>query len=232
MKKYTPDEIRKYLISICDKKYSDFSAALIPGEKSLIGVRIPVLHRFAKEIAQNDYMDYFQNACNDMQYFEEIMLKGMVIGAVKADEDAFLKLVEEFVPLINNWSVNDTFCAGLKRVNKCKERTWDFLQPYLESTEEFPLRFGIVMLMDYFLTDEYAEKSIQIVSSLSHEAYYARMGMAWFMATAYAKHPDITLKYLQSSNFDDWTFNKSIQKMLESYRVSNIDKEMLRKLKR
>lgn len=232
MKKYTSQEIKETLLSMGDRKYSEFSSGLIPGEDKLIGVRLPMLRKYAKEIACGDYEDYFENSCNDMEYFEEIMLKGMVIGAVKANEDRFFELVRDFVPHINNWSVNDSFCTGLKRINKCRDRAWNFVLPYLDSTEEFPLRFGIIILMSYFLTDEYAEEAIARVSRLNHEAYYARMGMAWFMATAYAKYPEITLKYLQNSSFDDWTFNKSIQKMVESYRVSESDKIMLKNMKK
>ena len=90
----------------------------------------------------------------------------------------------------------------------------------------------IVMLKDYFLTGEYAEPAIYIVSQLNHESYYARMAMAWFMATAYVKYPEITLKYLQDSSFDNWTYNKAIQKMMESYRVSESDKIMLKNMKK
>ncbi len=232
MKKYTSNDIKDTLLSMSDKKYSEFSSGLIPGEDKLIGVRLPMLRKLAKEIELSDYEFYLENSCNDMEYFEEIMLKGMVIGQVKVDENRFFELIEDFVPLINNWSVNDSFCAGLKRVNKCKERAWEFVQPYLDSTKEFTLRFGIIMLMDYFLTDDYAEEAISRVSRLNHEAYYARMAMAWFMATAYAKYPALTLKYLQNSSFDDWTFNKSIQKMVESYRVSESDKIMLKNMKK
>lgn len=232
MTKFTTDTIKEKLFELQDRKYSEFSSGLIPGENNLIGVRIPLLRKFAKEIAMSDYEFYLENSCNNMEYFEETMLKGMVIGMVKVDEDRYFELIQDFVPLIDNWSVNDSFCAGLKRINKCKERAWKFVLPYLESTEEFTLRFGIIILMNYFLTDEYAEEAISHVSRLKHDAYYARMGMAWFMATAYAKYPDITLRYLQNSRFDDWTFNKSIQKMLESYRVPESDKIMLKNMKK
>lgn len=232
MKKYTSHEIKKTILALCDSNYSKFSSGLIPGEDKLIGVRLPMLRKYAREIAIGDYEDYFKNSCNDMEYFEEVMLKGMVIGYVKVDEDRFFELIREFVPLINNWSVNDSFCAGLKRINKCRAKAWEFILPYLDSNEEFSLRFGIIILMNYFLTKEYAKEAIARVSKLKHEAYYARMGMAWFMATAYVKYPEITLKYLQDSSFDNWTYNKAIQKMMESYRVSESDKIMLKNMKK
>ena len=232
MKRYTSDELRGKLLSLKDDKYAAFSQKLLPGTEGIIGVKLNDIRKIAKEIAKGDYEYYFQNTCNDMQYFEEIMLKGMVIGELKVKEDELFELISEFVPIIDNWSVNDSFCSGLKRIRKCLPAAWNFLSDYISSTDEFKLRFGIVMLKDYFLTEEFAEPAIYIVSQLNHEGYYARMAMAWFMATAYAKYPEMTLNYLQKSNFDTWTYNRSLQKMIESYKISDEDKELIRKLKR
>ena len=224
-------DIKEILLSHKDSKYSEFSSGLIPGENAIIGVRLPILRKIAKEIANGDYKDYLMNSCNDMCYFEEIMLKGMVIGCLKVEDEEYWKLVYDFVPLINNWSVNDSFCAGLKRTSKQLDFVWDFLQRYLNSDKEFELRFGIVMLMDYFLVDEYAHKAIEVVASKSHKEYYARMAIAWFMATAYAKFPHYTMNAMNNRKFDDWTYNKSIQKMLESNRIGAEEKSVLRNMK-
>lgn len=224
--------MRAKLLSLKDDKYAAFSQKLLPGTDSIIGVKLNDLHKIAKELASGDYEYYFQNTCNNMQYFEEIMLKGMVIGELKVEEDYLFEKIAEFVPLIDNWSVNDSFCSGLKRIKKCLPKAWNFLSKYISSSEEFKLRFGIVMLKDYFLTGEFAEPAIYIVSQQNHEGYYARMAMAWFMATAYVRYPELTLKYLQKSNFDTWTYNKALQKMIESYKISDEDKVKLRELKR
>ena len=223
--------IKEILLSHKDSKYSEFSSGLIPGENTIIGVRLPVLRKIAKEIAKGDFWDYLENSCNDMCYFEEIMLKGMVIGNLKVEDSVFWHLVDKFVPLINNWSVNDSFCAGLKRTASQLDYTWEFLQKYLDSKKEFELRFGIVMLMDYFLVKDYALKAISLVASRSHEGYYAKMAIAWFMATAYAKFPEYTINALNNRKFDDWTYNKTIQKMLESNRIGTEEKSVLRKMK-
>ena len=215
-----------------DDKYSDFSSGLIPGENNILGVRLPVLRGIAKQIAAGDYKYYFENECNNMIYFEEVMLKGMVIGCLKTEDDVYWKYVEEFVPLINNWSVNDSFCAGLKRTSRQLDYVWCFLQKYLCSKNEFELRFGIVMLMDYFLIDSYADRAIDIVAAIEHEGYYVKMAIAWFMATSYIKYPKYTIETMNRRISDDWTFNKSIQKMLESKRISDENKTFLRKMKR
>ena len=224
-------DIKEILLSNKDSKYSEFSSGLIPGENAIIGVRLPVLRKIAKEIAKGDYKEYFLNSCNDMYYFEEIMLKGMVIGYLKVGDDEYWSYVEEFIPLINNWSVNDSFCAGLKRTASQLDFAWNFLQKYLNSMKEFELRFGIVMLMNYFLVEDYALQVIVTVAEINHEGYYAKMAIAWFMATAYAKFPEYTLDALNNRKFDDWTYNKSIQKMLESNRIGTKDKSVLKNMK-
>ena len=224
-------DIKEILLSHKDSKYSEFSSGLIPGENAIIGVRLPVLRKIAKEIAKGDFRDYLENSCNNMCYFEEVMLKGMVIGYLKVEDMDYWKLVSDFVPLINNWSVNDSFCAGLKRTTTQLDFAWEFLQKYLNSEKEFELRFGIVMLMDYFLVENYADIAIETVASKCHDGYYAKMAIAWFMATAYAKFSKQTLNALKNRKFDDWTYNKSIQKMLESNRIGAEEKSVLRKMK-
>ena len=224
-------DIKEILLSHKDSKYSEFSSGLIPGEAAIIGVRLPVLRKLAKEIAKGNFKDYFENSCNDMCYFEEIMLKGMVIGYLDVEDSTYWQLVDEFVPLINNWSVNDSFCVGLKRTALQLEFAWEFLQKYINSDKEYELRFGIVMLMDYFLVEDYALKAINLVASRNHEKYYARMAIAWFMATAYAKYPEYTINAMANRKFDDWTYNKSIQKMLESNRIGAKEKAVLKKMK-
>lgn len=223
--------VKEILLSHKDSKYSEFSSGLIPGENTIIGVRLPVLRKLAKEIAKGDFHDYFEKSCNDMRYFEEVMLKGMVIGYLKVEDEEYWNYVADFVPLINNWSVNDSFCAGLKRISAQLDFGWEFLQKYLNSNKEFELRFGIVMLMNYFLVEDYAYRAIELVASRSHEGYYARMAIAWFMATAYAKFPKATIDTLNIRKFDDWTYNKAIQKMLESNRIGAEEKSVLRKMK-
>lgn len=224
-------DIKEILLSHKDSKYSEFSSGLIPGENAIIGVRLPVLRKIAREIAKGDFMDYLENSCNDMCYFEEVMLKGMVIGYLKVEDEVFWHLVDDFVPLINNWSVNDSFCSGLKRTATQLDFAWDFLQKYLNSEKEFELRFGIVMLMNYFLVEDYGNRAIEMVASKCHNGYYAKMAIAWFMATAYAKYPKHTINAMKNRKFDDWTYNKSIQKMLESNRIGKEEKAILRKMK-
>lgn len=225
------EKIKSRLYELADKNYQEFSTSLIPGCKTMIGVRLPKLRVFAKEIAKGDYKNYLINAKDDT--FEEVMLQGMVIGYSNCDIEEKLEFAAKFIPKINDWSVNDAFCTSFKCTVKNRERVFGFLLNYVSSEKEFEQRVVAVMLMDYFLTEEYIDRVLEVLDSLKHEGYYTKMGVAWAIATSYAKFPEKTYKYLTGNNsLDDFTFNKSIQKMIESYRVPVEDKQNLKKLKR
>lgn len=141
--------IRKQMFELIDTDYQKFSAALIPTINNVLGVRLPELRKIAKKIAKGDWRTYLKTAKDE--YFEEIMLQGMVIGYIKTDIEERLFYVASFVPKIDNWSVCDSFCTGLKSTKENKERVWAFLQPYLSSKNEYEIRFGVVMLLNYYI---------------------------------------------------------------------------------
>lgn len=223
-------EIEKRIFELADEKYKEFHSGLCPNTKNIIGVRVPVLRNYAKEIAKGDFRTYLDNAKNE--YYEEIMLQGMVIGLSKMDVEESLNYIKKFVPKIDNWAICDVFCAGLKFVNKNKEEVWKFLKTYKNSKEEFELRFFIVMLLEFYITDNYINQVINILDTIKHEGYYVKMGIAWTISVAYIKYPKITMEYLKNNTLDDFTYNKALQKIVESYRVSEVDKEVIRSMKR
>lgn len=224
------EEVRKRIFELADLKYKEFHSGLCPNTNNIVGVRVPVLRNYAKEVAKGDFRNYLSNAKND--YYEEVMLQGMVIGLAKMDVEERLKYIRSFVPKIDNWAICDVFCAGLKFVNKNKEIVWEFLQEYKDSTKEFELRFFIVMMLDFYITDEYINEVIKLMDSIKHEGYYVKMAIAWTLSVAYVKYPGITKTYLKSNTLDDFTYNKALQKIVESYRVSDEDKDIIRSMKR
>lgn len=226
----TNDEIRAYFEEHAEKKYQEFSSGLVPGGKPMYGVRIPVIRSLAKQIAKEDWRTYLKNARDDS--FEELDLQGFVIGYAKADIDEILTCAAVFIPKISDWSVNDGFCSSFKIAQKNREKVWDFLMQYKDSPNEFEQRVVAIMLMSHFLVEEYIERDLQVWDALKHEGYYCKMGVAWAVATAYAKFPQQTHAYLQNNHLDDFTYNKAIQKMLESYRIAPEQKEVLRGMKR
>ena len=222
--------IRLELEAIAEADYKKFSASLIPGEEHLLGVRIPKLREIAKRIAKtDDWQEYL--AC-EPYYFEETMLQGMIIGAVNISVEERLTYIQAFVPEIHNWSVCDSFVSGLKFTRKHPERVWEFIQPYLKSDEEFFIRFAVVMMMNYYLTDDYIDRVLHLLDGVKHDAYYVKMAVAWALATALAKQPEQTWAYFQNHQLDADTWKKTIQKSIESYRVSEEHKAILREMRR
>ncbi|MEY8687254.1 DNA alkylation repair protein [Bacteroides sp. AN502(2024)] len=227
----TTENIRKELQALADSKYQEFHSALVPGVGNILGVRVPQLRILAKEIAKREDWRVFVKA-TDTQFYEETMLQGMVIGAGKMKLDERMKYVGMFVPRIDNWAVCDIFCGELKATaKKGKETVWQFIQPYLTSPKEFEIRFGIVMLFHY-IDEEHIDALLTYADTFSQEAYYARMAMAWMISFCFIKFPEKTMEYLKQSKLDNWTYNKSLQKTIESLRVDKETKDVLRNMKR
>lgn len=224
------DEVRKRILELADPKYKEFHSGLCPNTENIIGVRIPVLRKYAKELAKDDFRSYLASIADD--YYEEIMIKGMIIGLARMDVEERLNYISEFVPKIDNWAICDTFCAGLKFTNKNKDIVWKFIKKHQNSRKEFELRFLIVMLLDYYITDKYIDEVIKILDKTKHDGYYVKMAIAWTMSVLYVKYPKITMEYLKNNTLDDFTYNKALQKIIESYRVSEEDKNIMRKMKR
>lgn len=224
------EELRRRLLEEREGGYRKFSAGLLPGTENILGIRLPKLRVLAKEIAKGDWRSFLQNAYGD--YFEEIMIQGMVIGCAKMEPEERLDYIARFIPKIDNWSVCDCFCAGLKFTAKHLNRVWEFLQPYLHSEQEFEARFAAVMLLDYFVVPEYIGRALEALGQIRHEGYYVKMAAAWALSVCYVKFPRETDVFLQNCTLDDWTYNKTLQKICESHRVSAETKTQLRARKR
>lgn len=160
------------------------------------------------------------------------MFQGMVLGYVKVDVEETLRYVAEFVPKIDNWSVCDSFCTGLKFTKDNKERVWDFLQPYFASKGEYELRFGIVMLLSFYIESDYIDRVLLLLDNVKHEGYYVKMAVAWAVSICCVKLPEPTMEYLRNNTLDGFTYNKALQKITESYRVDTGTKDFIRSLKR
>lgn len=223
-------DIRNQLMKLTEEDYQKFSSKLLPNIDNILGVRLPAIRKIAKEIAKGDWREYIENAKDD--YFEEIMLQGMVIGNVPCDVDERLLLIGNFVPKIDNWSVCDSFCNGLKFTLKNKEEVWQFLKSYYNSTEEYELRFAVVMLLNYYIDNKNINKVLEILDHIDHGGYYVKMAVAWAVSACYIKLPDVTELYLKENNLDKFTYNKALQKITESYRVDKDTKKVIRSMKR
>lgn len=168
----------------------------------------------------------------ESDYFEEVMLQGMVLGYVKADLEEILHYIKDFIPKIDNWSVCDSFCTGLKFTLKNKEQMWDFIVPHLLSEKEYEIRFAVVMMLNFFIEEAYINRILQLLDKVRHEGYYVKMAVSWALSMCYVKMPAATIDYLRTNTLDDFTYNKALQKITESYRVDPETKKMIRGMKR
>ncbi len=224
------DMIREYLFQAADEKYRDFHRRLCPGVENNLGVRLPDLRRLAKQLAAGDWRSYLSQT--EEEYYEEVMLKGLILGYVKTDIEELLRYLAAFIPKIDNWGVCDSMCNGLKIVKKHRERVWGFLQPYLASGEEFPMRFGVVMLMCYYVDNMYIDRVLAELDRARQDGYYLKMAVAWAISECFIKYPEKTMAYLQRNTLDTFTYNKALQKITESYRVEAGTRELIRGMKR
>lgn len=222
--------IRERLIELKEEEYKKFHMKLCTTNYEILGVRIPHIKALAKEIIKQDDLFFLNNAKS--KYYEEVMLQGLVIGLSKMEIEEKIRYIEEFVPKIDNWAICDSFCSTLKDTKKNETKMWEVIQGYLKSKEEFDLRFAVIMMMDYYLTPKYIEKVLNIVDQIHHEGYYVKMGVAWLISVAYIKDKAKTMKYLLNNNLDKFTYNKGLQKIIESNRVSQEEKEIVRNMKR
>ena len=221
-------EIQKFLFSQYDKKYRDFTLPLIPtvDEKTFIGVRLPILKKYAKDLdekSKNDFLDFLPH-----EYHEENILHAFILSNIK-DYDLFVKRVDAFLPYVTNWSVCDTLCN--KHLNKYKDRLIIDVYKWLKSKEIYRVRYAVKCLMNYYLGDDFKEEHIQRVAEIKLDDYYVKMMVAWYLATGLAKNYNQFVKAIEEKRFDSVTHNKAIQKAVESYRVSDEHKQYLKTLK-
>lgn len=224
------DEILKELMSLKEEKYKKFVDPLLPGCENILGVRIPKLRKIAKRIVEDKPLEYLATARDD--YFEEIMLQGLVINELKEDIEVVLEETRKFLPKISNWSVCDSFCVGLKIVKTNKERVWEFIQQYLKSDKSYDIRFAIVIIIYFYNDEDYLKYNFHVFNRVLMDDYYVKMALAWAIANSFTKFPKETMEYLKENQLDKETYNKSLQKIRESLKVDKATKETIKMMKR
>ena len=222
--------LKDKLYELADEEYKKFNSGLCPNINDIIGVRLPQLRELAKNIAKDNPIQFLEEYnCNS---YEEKMVYGLVIGYMKAKFVERLKYLDKFVPMIDNWAICDCSASTYKFTNKNLDEMFEYLQKYINSKREFELRFACIMLMDYYLTEEYIDKVLEIYNNIISDKYYVQMGIAWGISVAFVKNEEKTREFLKNNKLDDFTYNKSLQKMIESNRISKEVKDELKKMKR
>ena len=223
-------EIQKELFSLQDKEYMKFLSKLTPNvsEDTIIGVRIPEIRKLAKKLVKNnEYEDFLKELPH--KYYDENLLHGAIISESKNFEKC-IKLLDNFLPFVDNWAVCDTISP--KIFKKYKKELIEKIKEWSQSDKTYTCRFGVEMLMTHFLDEDFKKEYLEVVADIHSEEYYVKMVVAWFFATALAKQWDYAVIYLEDNRLDVWVYNKTIQKARESLRISLEKKEYLKKLKR
>lgn len=227
-----------FLFQEQDLKYREFNAKIIVVDKnSLIGIRIPRIRKIAKEIIKGDYFNYleiFEKLLekDKILYFEEKLIYSTVCCEIKEDFKNKLKRTDKIIELIDNWALCDCALSSAKFVNKNKDDFFAFLLSKIDSENPWELRFILVSLLEYYIEEKYLEDIFKICENIKNEHYYVKMAKAWLLSVCYVKFKKETYTFLKKCNLDNWTINKSVQKIRESLRVSKEDKENVLALKR
>jgi len=215
--------------------YKEFNKKIIPGIDTgkVIGVRVPVLRSIAGELAKSDFRTYINELPGDCMY-EERMLHGMILGYAKIDWDEWCGMVRDFVPYIRDWATCDSCAMGMKLIRKHPDEGWKFLQEFLRSEGEYSCRFGIVMLLAHYVNagnEKYIGQILREMEKADTRRYYVMMAVAWAVSACYIRFPEATEKLLAAGKLDAVTQNNAVQKIRDSYRVSQEDKDRMLRYK-
>lgn len=227
--RYIMTDLQKELFSIQDLSYRDFHAKLMPtvDKEKIIGIRTPLLRNFAKEFSKRDEAKSFMHNLPH-RYYEEDNLHGMLIGKIKDFEEC-IKELDRFLPFVDNWATCDMLSP--KVLKKSSNALMVKIKEWLKDEHTYTVRFAVKCLMDFYLDENFSEDILKLVAGVKHEDYYVKMMCSWFFATALAKQYESTLPYLTEKRLEKWVHNKTIQKAVESYRISDDTKAFLKGLK-
>ncbi len=219
--------VYEMLLEAKDDKYRDFQVKLVPNVSpdTIIGVRTPDMRKIAKEVFNSPEKDEFLKELPH-KYYEENLVHFFIIAMIK-DFDECIEKVEEFLPYVDCWPVSDQ--ATPKTFKKNHAKLLPYIKNWIASDHVYTARFGIRMLMNEFLDDDFKDEYLELVASKKGDDYYLKMMVAWYFATALAKKYDESVKYIEGRKLDDWIHKKAIQKAVESFRVTDEHKEHLKK---
>lgn len=223
-------EIKEYLKEHADSDYQAFTQKLVPNVANVLGIRMPELRKLAKMIIKEDIRSYLEEY--PCEFYEDYMLRGLVIAGANMPIEEKINYLRAFVPTIDNWAVCDSMISSLKLKKNELVPVYDFLMEYKNSKNEYELRFLFVTLMYYYLEDIYLDSIIEIINDTEVDYYYTNMAIAWLLSYMYLYNPSYAINYLKNNPLNKFTHNKAIQKIIESKRTNEEEKEKLKLLKR
>lgn len=228
--KKTYQEYLRYLENLSDKEYKAFSEKTCFTNYEMLGIRVPILREIAKKIKkETEYEEFLQLVQN--KSYEETMIEGFVIASIK-EEEKILPHFHSFLPKIDNWGICDSFCNSLQIVKKNPSMFFALAKELALQEEEFISRVGLIILLNFFVKEEYCKEIFELLDGIKSDKYYINMAEAWLLCELYIYYPQETESYLKKNQLNKFTHNKAISKIRESYRVSKEKKDYLNTLKR
>ncbi len=222
-------EYVNYLIKIKEEKYREFNLKIVFTNYKMLGIRLPILRKIAKDIYNNDYKSFLDIA--EFNYYEEVMIYLLVIAFIK-EIDLLMIYFDKAVGLMDNWALCDSFCGSLKIIDKNKEYFLKVIDDLLKSKKTYKIRVGLVLLLNYYVKEEYLKIIFNYLDNIKSDEYYVNMAKAWLLAEIFIKYQDHALKYLKNNKLDNFTINKAISKIRDSYRVEKKVKEQILQYKK
>lgn len=226
----TYDEFLSYLDSLSEEKYKRFHQSLVLDGKPIRGIRTPLLKYLAKEIVKGDFKSFLE--LNKMSSYEEIILYGLVVSNSKIPFLEQLAYLDYFISYIDNWAINDIVCGSLKSFKKYQNEGFIAIKKYLNDSNPWSIRFGLVLLLGYYINDNYINEVLDIANNITSSDYYVKMANSWLISICYIKYKEETALFLRNTKIDNWTYNKAISKMCDSKRVGEADKTYLKSIKK
>lgn len=224
------EEIKNKLKDLSEEKYRNFHSSLLPGVKNILGVRMPLIKKIAREIAKDDWKGFFEAA--DEGIYEMKMLKGLSVAFAKCSAEEKIQYLERFIPLVDNWAICDCVCGSLKPKKEEEQLYFDFATVFAQKEGEYEARVGIVLLMDCFFTEKWIDKSLEAFKKVHMGKYYTDMALAWALSIGLIKFEDKTLEFMESTALSDFVYNKALQKARESLRVSESRKAVYKRMQK
>ena len=226
-------EITEQLITMKDEVYKNFHGKLMPtiNPDTILGVRVPLLRKFSNQLSKSLSKEEIERFMNELphRYYEENNIHAFLIEKIN-DYDECIAALDNFLPYVDNWATCDMMNPKIFKKNTHK--LFDKIEEWMSSSHVYTIRFGIGMLMRFYLDDNFSTQYLDMVANIVSDEYYVNMMKAWFFATALAKQYEATLPYIQQNRLDIWSHNKAIQKSIESFRVPKEHKDELRSYKR
>lgn len=224
------EEFIKYLISLQDINYKKFHSSLVLNSKyEMIGIRMPIMREIAKNISKGNIEEFLQYAQD--KYYEEVMIQGLIISHIK-EENQFYEHFKNYINKIDNWAICDSFCNSIKIIRKYEEKYFKYAIEYALNKEEFISRVGLVMILNHFISKKNLDIIFDILNRIESDKFYINMAEAWLLCEMYIKFPKETMSFFEKNNLNEFTQNKAISKIHDSYRVSKEEKELLNNFKK